>query len=109
MKSTKIRNAEGLDREIYRRRLRLKEIESTLGKNMVDLPGQVPKMALYAFLGKKQKADIGGGLPGQLMMMAMENEKLQSSLADLIDRIADKIGEGIQKLTHAVLDRKKDP
>jgi len=109
MKSRKIRNMEGLDREIYRRRLRLKEIESTLGKNMEELPGQVPKMALYAFLGSKQKAGTGTGLPGQLMMMAMENEKLQSSLADLIDRLADKIGEGIQKLTHAVLDRKKDP
>lgn len=108
MKSKKIRNAEGLDREIYRRRLRLKEIESTLGKNMEELPGQVPKMALYAFLGSKHKSQSTAGFPGQLLMMAMENEKLHSSLADLINRIADKVGEGIQKLTHAVLDRKKD-
>ena len=109
MKQKPIRNVESLEREIYRRKLRLKEIESSLGRNMEDLPGQIPKMALYAFLGSKQKGNLNAGLPGQLMMMAMENEKLQSSLADLIDRIAEKLGSGIEKITHAVLDRKKRP
>jgi hypothetical protein len=108
MKKRTIRNADTLDREIYRRKLRLKEIESTLGRNVQELPGQVPKMALYAFLGSKQKPGVEASLPGQLMAMAMENEKLQSSLAELVDRIADKIGEGLQKLTHVILDREKD-
>jgi hypothetical protein len=108
MKKRTIRNADNLDREIYRRKLRLKEIESTLGKNVQELPGQIPKMALYAFLGSKQKPGAEASVSGQLMAMAMENEKLQSSLAELVDRIADKIGEGLQKLTHIILDREKD-
>jgi hypothetical protein len=107
MKQRKIRNAEGLDREIYRRKLRLKEIESTLGKNMEELPGQVPRMALYAFLGSKQNSAVPGSVPGQLMSMALDNEKLQTSLAGLIDRVAELLGTGLEKLTHLLRDRKK--
>lgn len=99
MKKRKIRNAEGLDREIYRRKLRLKEIESSLGKTMEELPGQVPRMALYAFLGSKQKSVVPGSVQGQLMSMALDNEKLQTSLAGLIDRVAELLGTGLEKLT----------
>lgn len=109
MKQRKIRNAEGLDREIYRRTLRLKEIETTLGKNMAALPGQVPRMALYAFLGSKYKHGAPVDIPGQLMSMALENEKLQTSLSGLIDRIAEFLGTGLEKLTRAFTDRKNRP
>lgn len=106
MSKQRIRGTESLDRVIYRKKARLKEIESTLGRNMEELPGQVPRMALYAFLGMKQKPGMPPSVPGQLMSMALENEKLQSALADLVDRIAEKLGIGLEKLSHAFSKRK---
>jgi hypothetical protein len=38
-------------------------------------------------------------MPGQLLSMALDNEKLQAVLAELIDRIAEKLGIGLEKLT----------
>lgn len=104
-----IRGTESLDRVIYRKKMRLKEIESALGRNMEELPGQVPRMALYAFLGMKQKPGVPVNVPGQLMSMALENEKLQLALADLIDRIAEKLGVGLELLARAFSQRKPEP
>jgi hypothetical protein len=108
MSKRRIRGSESLDRVIYRKKMRLKEIESALGRNMEELPGQVPRMALYAFLGMKQKPGMSPGVPGQLMSMALENEKLQSALAVLIDRIAEKLGIGLEKLAHIFSKPKPD-
>ena len=107
MSRTTIRDMESLDREISRRKNRLKQIEQTLGQNMEALPGQVPRMALYAFLGQKKGPAEPMGFAGQLLGMAMENEKLQSSLAVLIDAIAQKLGIGLEKLTEAVSKRRR--
>lgn len=109
MSKRNIRGSESLDRVIFRKKMRLKEIESALGRNMEELPGQVPRMALYAFLGMKQKPGMPPSVPGQLMSMALENEKLQTALADLIDRIAEKLGIGLEKLSHVFSKREPKP
>jgi hypothetical protein len=109
MSKHQIRGTESLDRVIYRKKMRLKEIETELGRNMEELPVQIPRMALYAFLGMKQKPGMQPGLPGQLLSMALENEKLQVALAELIDRIAEKLGIGLEKLTAIFGWRKQKP
>jgi antirestriction protein ArdC len=109
MSKHQIRGTESLDRVIYRKKMRLKEIETELGRNMEDLPVQIPRMALYAFLGMKQKPGMPPSMPGQLLSMALENEKLQVALAELIDRIAEKLGIGLEKLTAIFGWRKQKP
>ena len=109
MNKLNIRGSESLDRVIFRKKTRLKEIESALGRNMEELPGQVPRMALYAFLGMKQKPGMPPSVPGQLISMALENEKLQTVLADLIDRIAEKLGIGLEKMSSVFSKRTPAP
>ena len=109
MSKRQIRGTESLDRIIFRKKMRLKEIESALGRNLEELPGQVPRLALYAFLGMKQKPGMTPSVPGQLMSMALENEKLQAALAELIDRIAEKLGIGLEKLSNVFSKRKPNP
>jgi antirestriction protein ArdC len=98
MSKQKIRGTESLDRVIFRKKMRLKEIEAQLGRNMEELPVQIPRMVLYTFLGMKQKPGMPPSMPGQLLSMALDNEKLQLILAELIDRIAEKLGIGLEKL-----------
>ena len=107
MSSSTIRDMNSLDREIRLRQARLKQIEKSLSQNLEELPGQVPRMALYAFLGRKKGPAEPMGFAGQLMGMAMDNEKLQSSLAVLIDTLAEKLGIGLEKLTEAVRKRRR--
>jgi predicted HTH transcriptional regulator len=41
--------------------------------------------------------------------MALENEKLQTVLADLIDRIAEKLGIGLEKMSSVFSKRTPAP
>ena len=60
-------------------------------------------MALQSLLGPDKSNSMG--IPGNLMLKAINNEKLQNSLAQLIERLAEKVGEGIQKLTDKILHK----
>jgi len=45
------------------------------------------------------------GITGNLMLQAINNEKLQNSLAALVERLAEKLGDGIYKLTEKILHK----
>jgi hypothetical protein len=103
MKKSRIKNVDALEKEIYKRRLRLREIEKNMGNNVDQLRDNFGSMALQTILGpgKKNPASI----TGNLMMTAMNNEKLQSSLAEFVERLAEKIGDGIHKVTDKILHK----
>lgn len=103
MKKNSIKNVDALEKEIYKRRLRLREIEKSLGQNVDHMRDNFGSMALQSLLGPDSSNSTG--ITGNLMLKAINNETLQNSLAELVDRLAEKVGEGIQKLTDRILHK----
>jgi hypothetical protein len=103
MKKNSIKNVDALEKEIYKRRLRLREIEKSLGQNVDHMRDNFGSMALQSLLGPDRSNSTG--ITGNLMLKAINNETLQNSLAELVDRLAEKVGEGIQKLTDRILHK----
>jgi hypothetical protein len=104
MKKRTIRNLDTLEKEIYKRKLRLKEIESTLGNNVDHMKENFGQMALQTIMGSVSSSPMG--IAGNLALKAINNEKLQNSLAEFVERLAEKIGDGIQKVTDKILHKK---
>jgi hypothetical protein len=96
MKKNSIKTVDALEKEIYKRKLRLKEIEKTLGQNVDQLRDNFGSMALQTILGPGKSSSMG--ITGTLMMKVLDNERLQSSLAE-------KIGDGIYKVTDKILHK----
>jgi hypothetical protein len=103
MKKNSIKTVDALEKEIYKRKLRLKEIEKTLGQNVDQLRDNFGSMALQTILGPGKSSSMG--ITGTLMMKVMDNERLQSSLAEFVERLAEKIGDGIHKVTDKILHK----
>ena len=68
MKKSTIKNVDALEKEIYKRRLRLREIEKNLGQNVDYMRDNFGSMAFqsYTWTGEKQsngdhrKPDVNG-------------------------------------------------
>jgi hypothetical protein len=103
MKKNRIKNVDALEKEIYKRKFRLKEIEKNLGSNVDQLRDNFGSMALQTILGPGKKNPMS--ITGNLMMTVMNNEKLQGSLAEFVERLAEKIGDGIHKVTDKILHK----
>jgi hypothetical protein len=103
MKKYNIKNIDTLEKEIYRRKLRLMEIERTLGRNVDNMKDNFGQMALQSFLGPVSSSPMG--VTGNLLLKVINNEKLQNSLAEFVERLAEKIGEGIHKVTDKILHK----
>jgi hypothetical protein len=97
MKRINIKNADALETEIYKKKLRLLEIEKTLGRNVDYMRENFSSMALQSLVGPGKS--IPTGVAGNLMLQALNNEELQNSLAELVERLAEKAGNWIQKMT----------
>jgi hypothetical protein len=103
MKKNSIKNVDALEKEIYKRRLRLREIEKNLGQNVDYMRDNFGSMALESLIGPAKSSPMG--ITGNLMLKAINNEKLQNSLAELAERLAEKLGEGIEKVTARILHK----
>jgi hypothetical protein len=99
MPTPKIRNLESLDSEIYRLKLRSKEIEHSLDKNIMGLRKNAGSMAINSFM---QSGLIQGVASGNfwtnLVFRLFQSKKLQDGLGKLVDNLTDKIGDGIDKV-----------
>jgi hypothetical protein len=103
MKKNSIKNVDALEKEIYKRRLRLREIEKNLGKNVDHMRDNFGSMALQSILGPGKSSPMG--ITGNLMLQAINNEKLQNSLAELVERLAERVGHWIEKQTEKILHK----
>ncbi len=103
MKKNSIKNVDALEKEIYKRRLRLREIEKNLGQNVDFMRDNFGSMAFQSLVGPGKSSPMG--ITGNLMLKAINNEKLQNSLAEFVERLAEKVGDGIHKVTDKILHK----
>ena len=103
MKKNNIKSVDALEKEIYKKRLRLRDIEKDLGKNVEHMRDNFGSMALQSLMGPGKSSPMG--ITGNLMLKAINNEKLQNSLAEFVERLAEKVGDGIHKVTDKMLHK----
>ena len=104
MKQQRISNIDRLEREIYRKKLRLKEIEFTLDRNLDHLKGNFRDMAIHSVFGSR-RSQGGRAVAADVAMRLLESEKLQDSLITLVEKLADKIGSGISRARHRITNK----
>lgn len=91
----KINNLNGLELEMEKMRLRMRAIEGKLDDNLAGLKDNYGMMALNSVLGSEKKAQMQtfwSNLAGKLL----ENPKLQNNIGKWVDKIADRLADGIE-------------
>jgi hypothetical protein len=97
MSNSKIRNLDTLEKEIYRLKLRQKEIEHTLDNNVMGLKKNYGSMVRNSIMGGSILAGIAAPTHfwSNLIVRLLENKKLQDGAGKLVDNLTEKIGDGI--------------
>lgn len=94
-----IHNLESLDREIYHLQLEARKLEDRLDDNIVYLQENYGKMLRKSLFKRAASAtEESGSIPGQMFHSFVQNERVQSSLEKLMDLLAGKVAEGLDKL-----------
>lgn len=91
----KIRNLSQLELEMEKMRLRMRHIEDRLDNNLTGLKENYGMMAFNSLVGSERKAKMHSfwsNMAGKLM----EHPKLQHNIGKWVDKIADRLADGIE-------------
>lgn len=104
MKVKNIHNLDSLECEIYRLQLEAKRIEEKLDHNLEHLHENFSSMAMNSFFcHKRNKISEKDSLISEVL----DNEKLNSVLGKVTDRMAERAAAGIDRLVDKIFSRKK--
>ncbi len=90
----KIRNLHALELEMEKMRMRMAHIEHKLDDNLTGLKENYGMMAFNSVVGSERKAKMHSfwsNLAGKLL----ENPKLQNNIGKWVDKIAERLADGI--------------
>ena len=90
MAKKRIRSVEQLDREIYRYKLRVKEVEHEFDRSIDHVKHHFPSMVLRSLLGRSKPVSAVG-ITGDVALRLMESEQLQDGFFSLIDKLSARI------------------
>ena len=89
----RIRNIEQLDRSIRELKAKQKSLETSIDHNFQSLKGNYFNMTLNSiFGGKRTTSNFWAGIVTRFM----ESEKLQEGVSNLVNKVADKIGDALK-------------
>ena len=89
----RIRNIEQLDRTIRELKAKQKSLEISIDNNFQSLKGNYFNMTLNSiFGGKRTTTNFWAGIVTRFM----ESEKLQQGVSNLVNKVADKIGDALK-------------
>ena len=89
----RIRNIEQLDRSIRELKAKQKSLETNIDNNFQSLKGNYFNMTLNSiFGGKRTTTNFWAGIVTRFM----ESEKLQQGVSNLVNKVADKIGDALK-------------
>ena len=89
----RIRNIEQLDRTIRELKMKQKSLEGSIDHNFKSLKGNYFNMTLNSiFGGKRSTTNFWADIVGRFM----ESEKLQQGVSNLVNKVADKIGDALK-------------
>ena len=96
MAKRRIRSVEQLDREIYRYKLRVKEVEHEFDRSIDHVKHHFPSMVLRSVLGRLRPSKPTG-VAGDVVLRLLESEQMQNGLFSLIDKLSARIGKVFRK------------
>ena len=102
--STKIRNLDTLEKEIYRLRLEAKNTSEKLENNLDYLQHNYASMTMNSIFSRGSSKNSGGeGVKEKIFTSFWENEKVQKGINRIVDHLADKTVEGIESILDKIL------
>ena len=104
MKQTgNIHNLDTLEKEIYRLKLKAKNIEEKWDDNFEKLQHNYPSMFMNSFFQKKKEEKTNGN---GFFTSFFKNDALNAVANKVTDRMADKAAEGIENLVDKIFNKK---
>ena len=104
MKAKNIHNLDSLEKEIYRLQLEAKHIGEKLDDNIEHLQENFSSIAMNSITcSKKKKSNENGSAFGDFL----NNDKLNSVVGRVTDRIVERAADGIDKLVDKIFSKKK--
>jgi len=99
-----IHNLDTLEKEIYRLKLKAKNIEEKWDDNFEKLQHNYPSMFMNSFfLKKNEKKTNGNGF----FTSFFKNDALNTVLNKVTDRVADRAAEGIENFVDKIFHKKR--
>ncbi len=92
--SKPIRSIEALNRSIRELREKQKALEVKMDENLMNLKGNYFNMALNAVFGDKK---MHTNFWASILTRFMESEKVQQGIGNLMDNLAEKLGNAFKK------------
>lgn len=108
MAKKRLRTTEQLDREIYRYRLRVKEVEHEFDRSIDHLRHHFPSMAIRSVLGRSKPVSALG-ITGDVALRLLENEQMQDGLMSLIDKLSARVGRLFRRKHKDTVDSDAPP
>ena len=92
--SKPIRSIQALNRSIRELREKQKTLEGRMDESLMNLKGNYFNMTLNSVFGEKKSHTH---FWASILSRFMESEKVQEGIGNLMDKIADKLGNAFQK------------
>jgi hypothetical protein len=108
MSKKRLRTTEQLDREIYRYRLRVKEVEHEFDRSVDHLRHHFPSMMIRSVLGRSKPVSALG-ITGDVALRLLESEQMQDGLLALIDKLSARIGRLFRRRSKETTDSGEVP
>ena len=92
--SKPIRSIQALNRSIRELREKQKTLEGRMDESLMNLKGNYFNMTLNSVFGEKKSHTH---FWASILSRFMESEKVQEGIGNLMDKIADKLGNALKK------------
>ena len=103
LRKKNIRNLASLEKEIQRLRGEAKSMEKEMDDNMSYLQQNYSSMLMNSVLPETAGYK---GIPGTLIHLILQHEKLRDAIARLAEHLLDKVSDGLEFVTEKIFTRK---
>lgn len=99
--SSKIRNLDSLEKEIWRLKLEAKNTADKIENNFEYLQHNYGSMTMNSIFSRSSSK--GESVKEKIFTSFWENEKVQAGINKIVDHLADKTAEGIESLLNKIM------
>ena len=102
--TTKIKNLDTLEKEIYRLQLEARNYKDKLERNFEYLQKHYTSMAINSFFKKNSSTEEK--VKEKILNTLWENEKVRTGIDKIVDYVTEKASDGVETLLDKMFHRK---
>jgi|SRR5579859_4426079 len=106
-----VRGLDSLDKEIHRLEQKAKRLEQNIDDNFTYFQHHSGSLFVNSLFPRKTEEEMhaeGFSLGGNILYTLLQNERLRKSLGKLGSRLAERLGDGLNRLIDILLRERKD-